>query len=100
VSRSAASDNRDDHERKERVQGMGATFFGNETAPSPDEIVDRRKPPICPRCHIQMWLTEFTRKESDQGSKEIRGYQCKQCGFDASTEVLVPLRPQREALLR
>lgn len=73
---------------------MTETFFGNEAPVSPDEVVDRRKPPICPHCLVQMWLTEFTRKETDRGSREIRDYECKQCGFAASSEVRTPLGAQ------
>jgi RNase P subunit RPR2 len=77
---------------------MSETFLGNESRIPPDEIVDRRKPPICPHCLTQMWLTEFKRTETDKGSREIRDYACKQCGFDASSEVMTPFgnRPETQ----
>jgi predicted RNA-binding Zn-ribbon protein involved in translation (DUF1610 family) len=70
---------------------MTETFLGNDVPVSPDEVVDRRKPPICPHCLVQMWLTAFTRKETDKGSRETRNYECKQCGFAASSEVRASL---------
>lgn len=70
---------------------MTDTFLGSEARVPPDEMVDRRKPPICPHCQMRMWLIEFKRTETDHGSREIRDYECKRCGFDVSNEVITSL---------
>jgi hypothetical protein len=58
---------------------MTATFLHADKPVSPDEEIDVRAPD-CEACGATMWLTNRTRRSTDDGTREIRSYACKNCG--------------------
>ena len=67
---------------------MPATFLHADKPISPDEEVDGHAPE-CEACGATMWLTNRTRRSTDDGTSELRSYRCKTCG--AAKEVIEKL---------